>query len=590
MKKEVLFLVRLGFALFIDVINYHHMVTRCLIKFGAGATVGVLCGSLYVQSRYCTMDDVRDGALQHYFRPNLAPRHSRTLAGYPITFYTEGKLREMPAPLSPLSEHSSETYDVCVVGGGFAGLHTALALAEKGKRVVILEGKRVGSQASGRNGGDAIVGFHTEVDEIAQVVGSDSIARDIYQHSVAGYQRLWDLINQYKIQCGAKEEGAVTVTFAKRIASMANAEKTVDACILASLDEERAYAASVKERFGEVLEVWDKAALEKNGIHSDRFAYGIFNPKNITLNPLELSLGLARACRSKGATIYEGSPVTGCTKLPKHVPATAAHAAAVGPGGSGASPSVSVPHVPSRDVDTWLVTTEHGSVLANHVVLATNGIPAHLSLKLNLATAPLVTAMMLTKPLDKQELDAVMTAKCAVFDERFALAYFRRVEGNRLLYGGLAKGVPMDRRFAEEKLVADLTATFPSLKGQIHPDISWQGRLEAKLPVFPLIGRDEGTGLWYSYGYSGHGLVPTCAAGELLASAIASLDIRKDGSRPKADERYKLWGLVNYGPAAHNLPTSLPPTLLPFGGPLGLIISPLYCKYAELKDRFDQKV
>jgi len=570
------------------------MVFRSVLKFGVGTTAGVLCGALYVQSRFQTMDDTLDGALQHYFRPDLASRHSRTLAGYPLTFYTEGKPREAPAAMQPLTEHASEPYDVCVVGGGFAGLHTALALAEKGKRVVLLEGKRVGSQASGRNGGDAIVGFHTEVDEIAEIVGSDEVAREIYQHSVSGYQRLLDTINTYKIQCGAKEEGAVTVSFAKRVAASATPERTVAQCIDAALEEERAYVASVKDRFGEVLEVWDKSALERHGVRSDRFAYGIFNPKNITLNPLELSLGLARACRSRGAVIYEGSPVTSCTKLPKLVP-TDATLQTTPSISSSSSRSAAVASSLSGGLDetgstTWLVTTQQGSVQAKHVVLATNGIPAHLSLKLSLATAPLVTAMMLTKPIDKQELDAVFTAKCAVFDERLGLAYFRRVEGNRILFGALAKGVPMRRAFMEEKLVADLTATFPSLRGLIHPDVSWQGRLEAKLPVFPLIGRDEGSGLWYSFGYSGHGLVPTCAAGELLASAITSLDVKKDGSRHKADERYKLWGQVSYGPAAHDLPTFLPPTMLPFGGPLGLIISPLYCKYAELKDVFDRKV
>lgn len=544
------------------------MVFRVLLKFSGGVAAGVGTAAIYIQSKYVAMDDACGDALLHLQNPKLGDKHARSLAGYPVTYYTEGSLREQPLCAPPLREHVAKEVDVCIVGGGFAGLHTALALSEKGKSVVVLEARRVGCKASGRNGGDAIIGFHTEADEIAQLCG-EAAAREIYGHSIMGYERLKSIIANYNIKCGAKEEGAVTVVFKRRLEQ---SKIPVDK----ALEEEREYAKSVKERFGEELEVWDKAALEKHGFVSDRFSYGVFNPKNIAMNPLEMVLGLARACKQKGAEIYEASPVTSCTKLPRalhHKPGSASAEGATD----------------NHDVDRWLVTTEMGSLVAKNVVLATNGIPAHLSLKLNLATSPLVTAMMLTKPIDKTELDKVMSAKCAVFDERFALAYFRRVEGNRILFGALARGTPMDRTWAQQALVSDLTATFPSLKGLIEPDVHWQGRLEAKLPVFPLIGR-ESSGMWYSFGYSGHGLVPTCAAGELLASAIASLDVRKDGSKPKPDERYKLWGLVNYGPASHNVPSFLPPTLLPVGGPLGMVISPLYCKYAELKDSYDNKI
>lgn len=544
-------------------------------RLAGGVCVGTVASAWYIHSAYVAFDDALNDARRHEENdPPSMSKQSRSLGGYPVTYYTEGTLREaVPSP-RPLSEHLANVVDVCVIGGGFAGLHCALALAEKGKSVVVLEARRVGCRASGRNGGDAIVGFHTETDELAGLVGEE-MAKEIYGHSILGYDRLKSLIQKYKIQCGHKEEGALTVAFSNRIHK---SKKSLDTI----LEDERQSAVDSKQRFNEVLEVWDKATLEKHGLHSDRFAYGVFNPRNLTLNPLELVLGLARACRQHNVSVFESSPVTSCVKLPRQM-SHHSHTAATG----GADSSTHAARG-DGDRDKWLVTTEMGSVLARNVVLATNGAPPHLSPRLSFATAPLVTAMMLTKPIDASELNKVLTAKCAIFDERFALAYFRRVEGNRIMYGSLAKGMPMDRKWAEKALITDVTKTFPSLAGLIEVDLSWQGRLEAKVPVFPMIGR-EPSGMWYSLGYSGHGLVPTCAGGELLASAIVSLDPQQDGSRGKPDERYKLWGHVNYGPAAHRVPSFLPPSFLPIGGPWGYVGSVLFCKYAELKDAVDHK-
>lgn len=545
-----------------------------------GVCVGSAASAMYIHCQYVAFEDVVNDAKRHIEcdPPNIK-KHSRTLGGYPVTYYTEGTLREAaPAP-QPLSEHLANVVDVCVVGGGFAGLHCALALTEKGKSVAVLEARRVGCRASGRNGGDAIIGFHTETDELAKLCG-EPMAKEIYSHSIMGYDRLKSIIQKYRVQCGHKEEGALTVSFTHRV------EKS-KRDINAILEEERQGVLDSKTRFNEELEVWDKAKLEEVGLHSDRFAYGVYNPKNLTLNPLELVLGLARACRQQKAQVFESSPVTSITKLPRRHHSHHHHAAAAS-STAAATPAAAAPVVQHEETDTWLITTEMGSIMAKNVVLATNGAPTHLNPRLSFATSSLVTAMMLTKPIDVTELNKVLSAKCAVFDERFALAYFRRVEGNRILFGSLAKGMPMNRKWAEKALIADLTKTFPSLAGLVEADVSWQGRLEAKVPVFPMIGRDT-SGMWYSLGYSGHGLVPTCAGGELLASAITSLDPQADGSRGKPDERYKLWGNVNYGPAAHHVPGFLPPSFIPLGGPWGYIGSVLFCKYAEIKDAMEHK-
>nr|WP_315465309.1 FAD-binding oxidoreductase [uncultured Rhodoferax sp.] len=51
------------------------------------------------------------------------------------------------------------TVDVVVIGGGFAGLCSALDLRAAGYSVALLEADRVCSGASGRNGGQFLVGL-----------------------------------------------------------------------------------------------------------------------------------------------------------------------------------------------------------------------------------------------------------------------------------------------------------------------------------------------------------------------------------------------------------------------------------------------
>jgi glycine/D-amino acid oxidase-like deaminating enzyme len=503
---------------------------KFFLKFASGILAGAVSGVVVVDYRWRWMDDAA------FDKRDLAGHiDDQKLGGYPMTLYCKS-LREPHDLHPPLITHRRDVVDACVIGGGFAGLHTALALAEKGKSVVLLEGRRIGSGASGRCAGDAVVGFHVPNHELAEIVGEDK-ARELFQHSVMGYDRLKKLIKKYKIRCNPREEGSVTLMFSDRF-------KENPALLEESLSDARRKVDDAKQ-FGDQLQLWDKAALQLKGIQTDRFEFGLFQPRTITLNPLELCLGLARACESKGVSLYEASPATHVTRV--------------------------------GEERNWLVSTSLGSVVAKQVVLATSSAPASISAGLAIATTPISTAIVVTKPLEKKMLDKIFSAKCAVFDERFGLAYFRR-EGERLIYGGLAQGVPMERKWAENKLLQDLTKTFPKLDKSVAIEMSWQGRIDCRDPIFPLLGRHKG--LWYALGFAGHGIVPTCAAGELIASAIASVD-PKDKSKEPADRRYQLWNEVTpccFVPPFFN--KFLPP-VFPCGGPFGMAFAYAVCKYID---------
>src|SRR3990167_11383644 len=90
------------------------------------------------------------------------------------TYYAHS-CRDQLREYAPLA--GAQRYDVAVVGAGFSGLHTALRLAEAGKRVVLLEASRVAWAASGRNGGQAILGWSCDMPPLERALGLERARR-----------------------------------------------------------------------------------------------------------------------------------------------------------------------------------------------------------------------------------------------------------------------------------------------------------------------------------------------------------------------------------------------------------------------------
>ena len=102
--------------------------------------------------------------------------------------------------------------DVCVIGGGLAGLATALGLAERGLSVVVLEQDRVGAAASGRNGGFAMAGFALYDSDLLEEASSRARARSLYALTLDALRILRERINVYKIDCDVQDVGSVTLS------------------------------------------------------------------------------------------------------------------------------------------------------------------------------------------------------------------------------------------------------------------------------------------------------------------------------------------------------------------------------------------
>ena len=354
--------------------------------------------------------------------------------------------------------------DVCVVGGGFSGIATALSLAERGYKVVVLEAQRVGWGASGRNGGQMIAGISGE-HRIESQLG-EAGRRLIADIRYLGHEIIERRIEQHQIRCDLKY-GWMEVAARPR-----------------HMEGLRAYVeARQADGDGEQLEIVEADAMER--VIGTRAYHGaMVDPKSGHLHPLNLCLGEARAAAGLGVQIFEDSAVVDF--------------------GGGAHP---------------FVTTAEGRVEAASVVLAGYGDPALQRGRLWGLVFPTGSYIVATEPLSEAVAREILPQDLAVADSNVVLDYFRLSADRRLLFGGRCNYSNRDPRDIRETLRPRLVDIFPQLDG-VGLEFAWGGKIDIVLSRVPAIGRLE-PNVYYMQGYCGHGVNATHIAGEIVAEAIS---------------------------------------------------------------------
>jgi gamma-glutamylputrescine oxidase len=354
---------------------------------------------------------------------------------------------------------------IVVVGGGFAGLNTALGLANRGVQdIVLLERERVGFGASGRNGGFVFAGYSLGEQALLDQLGPER-ARALYRRTVDAVGLIRSRIEQYDIACEAVDEGVIWANWFR------------DPEVL------RKRQRLLAEAYG-VEWTWLPAEELRERIVSKRYSDGLFERNALHLNPLAYAQGLAHAATQRGITVHENSGVRGL----------------------------------SRDGSGWRVQTAGGEIRAEQVVLACGGYLGGLNRRIDKAILPIATYVMVTEPLGQRLYECLRT-QAAIYDTRFAFDYYRALPDTRLLWGGRISISDRSPRAVQRILQRDLARVFPQL-GEVRIDYAWSGLMSYARHQMPQVGT-AGKGLWYAQAFGGHGLAPTCAAGELLAEAIA---------------------------------------------------------------------
>ncbi|QWL71084.1 FAD-binding oxidoreductase [Aeromonas hydrophila] len=356
--------------------------------------------------------------------------------------------------------------EVCIIGGGFSGLNTAINLAEAGYKVVLLEANRIGWGASGRNGGQLIRGIGHDTSQFARWIGDEGV-RELDLMGLEAVELVRERIERFNIDCDLRWGYCDLATRQRH---------------LAGFEEEAAHLANLGYRHEVKL-------VAREDIHrvvgSDRYIGGMIDMGSGHLHPLNLALGEARAAASLGVALFEQSRVV---------------------------------HIDYGD--RLQVTTAHGRVSADYLVIGCNAYLNDLNPELGGKVLPAGSYILATEVLEKRLRQRLLPQNMAVCDQNVALDYYRLSADGRLLFGGACNYSGRDPKDIKAFMLPKLLRVFPEL-ADTAIEFQWGGMIGIGANRLPQIGRlPEQPNVFYAQAYSGHGLNATHMAGKLVAEAI----------------------------------------------------------------------
>lgn len=355
--------------------------------------------------------------------------------------------------------------DVCVIGGGYTGLSTAIHLRKLGFSVVVLEANKIGWGASGRNGGHVGTGQRADQETLEKLVGLDH-AGELWKLGLEAVDTVCGLIDEFQIDCELKSGNLHVASKAKE-----------QPWLLEEVEHLQSVYDYQQIRYVEPAELAELTSGK--GFHGATLDSGARH-----LHPLNYALGLARAATELGATLHEGSRVLSYSEGQKVT-----------------------------------VQTDAGTVTANYLVLGCNGYLEKLEPRTAGRIMPINNYMLATEPLDEEVARRLIRDDSSMSDSLFVIDYWKLSADNRLLFGG---GESYTRRFP-----SDIGSFVRKYMLRIYPelentriDYGWGGTLAITLNRMPDFGRLSPQ-VFYAHGYSGHGVPTATMAGKLLAEVVS---------------------------------------------------------------------
>ncbi len=385
--------------------------------------------------------------------------HYANNGDYPDSYYAASR---NPKPQRPRLETDIRC-EICIVGGGYSGLSTALHLTETGHDVVLLEGAQIGWGASGRNGGQIVNGLNASLQKIKKSYGAPT-ADFVGQLVTRGNAIIRRFIRDYAIECDLKE-------------------KNIFAAFNQSQMQDLKQTHELWQRHG----MGERELLDKDGIrqyvNTDAYVGGMIDHSGGHMHPLNLALGEAAAVEKNGGTIYEHTLVV-------DIEYDDAHAK---------------------------VISEFGSVTCERIVLCGNAYLNKVVPKLTDRVMPVSTQIIATEPLGALA-DELIPSDVCIEDVRYILDYYRLSADKRMLFGGGTVYGGQDPADISAKIRPNMTKIFPQLR-DVKIDYAWSGNFALSFSRVPQLGKLHDRVL-FAHGYSGHGVTGSHLFGQILADAI----------------------------------------------------------------------
>jgi putative aminophosphonate oxidoreductase len=374
----------------------------------------------------------------------------------------------------------AQTADVCIVGGGYTGLWTAIQTKQKNPEldIAILESDLCGAGASGRNGG-CLLTWSAKFFTLRRLFGETEAIR-LVKASEAAVEHIARFCKAHDIDAELRHDGTLyTATSQAQIGSMDPVMRELQACGIES------YRAMPSDE-----------VTRRSG--STRNLAGVYSPMAATVHPGKLVRGLRRVALDMGIRIYERSPM---------LDFTTGHPA--------------------------MVRTPGGTIAAKKLVLAINAWMASSLPQFERTIAVVSSDMVITEKCPELLAKIGLTDGVSVLDSRTFVYYYRTTLDGRLMLGKGGNTFSWRGRIAPvfdqvspyaQELTQALYSFFPAL-GAVPMTASWNGPSDRSATGFPFFGKLNGAPhIYYGFGYSGNGVGPTYMGGQILSSMLLDLD------------------------------------------------------------------
>ena len=358
--------------------------------------------------------------------------------------------------------------DVVIVGAGYTGLSAARRLAIGGASAIVLERDEIGSGASSRNGGQVLTGLAVDPAGLVAAHG-ESAARRMFDEARESMAHLEAVVADEAIACEYERTGHIQAAFKP-------------AHFEAFRDEQALLARVFDHRVDLIAREQQRTELGSNA-----YCGLMVDEASAALNPAQYVDGLARAAERAGARIATRTPVDRVEKRR----------------------------------DGWKVTTDRGSIEAEHVVFATNAYGGPVPDDLRRGIVPIGSYIVATEPLSAAQCATILPTRRMVFDSKHFLYYFRLTADRRLLFGGRAEfgePTPESTPRAAAVLRQGIAHVFPEL-ANVRIEYAWGGRVAFTRDRLPHAGTLD-RGLHFAAGYCGHGIAMATYLGDLVGRRV----------------------------------------------------------------------